>query len=85
MKVNAVKEHEPFKPVNVTFSFESLEEVEAFYNIFNYSPLARYMTVLDFGAIRTAISNVCDMKRSEIDNKQLHEDIIATLKALEHI
>lgn len=57
MQVTASREKEEFKPVTVTFVLESEKEVQALYNIFNYTAIVDAVgeDVLNSAAIRDSL------------------------------
>jgi hypothetical protein len=58
MKVKGGKSAEAFKPVEVTLTFENLNELSAFYAIFNFKVITDIVgPYLDHGAIREEITN----------------------------
>ena len=42
MKIKSSKTKEEFKSFDITFTFETMSEAEAFYAIFNYIPVSDY-------------------------------------------
>ena len=52
MKVSVEKVTPPFKPVNLTITFESKVEVDEFYAIFNLSVLTDTLSHIDQHSIR---------------------------------
>ena len=56
MKVKA-KRGTNFPPVKVTITLEGQDEYDAFYNLFNYVPICRYLETrgIDHSAVREAL------------------------------
>ena len=55
MKVQAAREHQGFKPLEVKLVFETSEELTAFTRIFNYTPITDYLPDTMGSTIRYAI------------------------------
>ena len=55
MKVEANKVEEEFKPCSINTTFESDEELEQFFSVFNYGGLTKLTPAIDHKGIRDAI------------------------------
>ena len=65
MKVSAEKVTPPFKPVNLTITFESQEEVEEFYTIFNLKVITKTLSHINQTDIRDQLRVVAPSASNE--------------------
>lgn len=62
MRAEVTRALEEFKPIQVTFTLESQQEVEEMYTLCNYAVITDALASLEhsFDTVRTRLTNVCD-------------------------
>lgn len=83
MKAEHVEDEKDFKPVKMEFTFYSLEEVDAFYAVFNNSDIVNAIDQKHRGMaaeIRDAVQRAMSKQPDEIDIGKAHLTFSARLQ-----